>query len=67
MRLRFVPVIVAVALWCGGCVQGPLVDFGKRDKPFVDIKINEGDQKDSTGQEKKDTKPPGCKCDKQPF
>jgi len=41
-RLIFLPVIVVAAMWCSGCVQGPLVKVGGGDKPLVDVKINQG-------------------------
>jgi hypothetical protein len=60
MRLWMLPVVAAVALWSAGCVQGPLVDFGNRDKPFVDIKVGQ----DDAGAARKDTKDAKDKKDK---
>ena len=54
MRSVFLPVILAMAFGCAGCVKGPLVDFGHRDKPLVDVKINSsGDPAPSKKDDKK--------------
>ena len=55
MRLMVWLIALAAVCWVSGCVQGPLVDFGPRDKPFVSVKIN-SDDKDSTSAKKKDKK-----------
>jgi len=49
--------ILVMALWCGGCVQGPLVKVGSSDKPLVDVKINQG-RDGSSAANKKDEKAP---------
>jgi hypothetical protein len=60
MRLVLVPAILAIAFWCGACVKGPLVDFGPRDKPLVDVKIGGGDDQAPA---KKDGKKPPSRSD----
>jgi len=53
MRLAWLLVVFLTALWCGGCVQGPLVKVGGGDKPLVDVKITQG-QDNPTPADKKD-------------
>lgn len=54
MRLILLPMIFAAALLSAGCVKGPLVDFGNRDKPLVDVKINTDRNDDSSAKTQKD-------------
>ena len=42
MRLIFLPIVLAAAMGCVGCVQGPLVKVGGGDKPLVDVRIQQG-------------------------
>ena len=65
-RRMFLPVILAAAVWCGGCVQGPLVKVGGSDKPLVDVKINQG-APDAGSDNKKGSKTPGRADESAPF
>ncbi len=55
MRTLLPVLVLGLSFWSAGCVKGPLVDFGDRDKPFVDIRIGPGSEQDAP----KDAKTPG--------
>ena len=45
---------IAIAIYLSGCVTAPLVDFGDRDTPFVNVQID-SEEKEPHKEEGKQT------------